>query len=115
MLQLHFASWLACVSLYLLLNCSTIRRLRANPRTQEHLGVEWTHGWAALNVAMAISWPRAPMLWLDQHARSDLHARADLLRAHTTRLDRVLARACYVTHMVSALSFVMWWLGRAWS
>lgn len=99
---------LLCLLLVAWFSCTTVRRLRANPRTAERLGVEWTHGWAALNVAMALAWPRRLMLRLDHDAQAALHAPRDLLQAHTTRLDRLLARACYAAQLFTCLSFVLW-------
>jgi len=78
--------------LYVLFGQVTVRRLRKNPETKEALGFEYVSGRDIMNVAIALSIPGN----LNRRARHSrmkfLYADADVLRQHTNRLDRVLAR-----------------------
>lgn len=107
------ALWALWAALVIALGRITLPRLRANPETRERLGLEWTPRWDIFNVAMSLSWPAVLIRPIDRYAEPDVHAHSELLRAHTRRIDRVLARACYAAQLLCVLSFLGWVLTRA--
>lgn len=74
----------------------TVRKLRKNPETKDHLGLEFVSGWDILNVAKALALPK----WLSDKLEGTplffLYADSDLLYKHTTKFDRILARVFYL-------------------
>lgn len=84
--------------LYVLFGQLTVRKLRKNPETKHELGIEFASGLDILNVAQALTVPRATMQKYKnkQTFLSAFYADADLLYKHTNRFDRVLARVLYV-------------------
>jgi hypothetical protein len=87
--------------LYIVLGQLTVRKLRRNPATRHCLGVEFPYSGEIGNVAQAFGWPG----WLQQRAERGglcfMVAHSRILRQHTTRLDRALARACFWSVMLS--------------
>ena len=79
--------------LFVIFGQVTVRKLRKNPATKDLLGLEFMSGWDILNAARALSWPRRLARSADRGALRALHANSEALYLHTTRLDRVLARA----------------------
>jgi len=84
--------------LYVLFGQLTVRKLRKNPETKHELGIEFASGLDILNVAQALTVPRATMQKYKnkQTFLSAFYADADLLYKHTNRFDRILARVLYV-------------------
>jgi len=84
--------------LYVLFGQLTVRKLRKNPETKHELGIEFASGLDILNVAQALTVPRATMRKYKnkQTFLSAFYADADLLYKHTNRFDRVLARVLYI-------------------
>ncbi|MBU6439621.1 MAG: hypothetical protein KGS28_05245 [Betaproteobacteria bacterium] len=101
-------AFLAWIFLFVVLALHTVRRLRRQPGVEDRLGVEFIRGWRVLNVAMAVSWPRRVLDYLDYRAQPIVHFHAATIRAHTTRADRVLGRACYAAHVLTVLLFLAW-------
>lgn len=101
-------AFLAWVGLFVVFGLYTVRRLHRCPETRDRIGVEFVRGWTVVNVAMALSWPRRVVDYLDRHSHPVVHFHAATIRAHTTRADRVLARACYAAHVLSVLLFLAW-------
>ncbi|MDE2119896.1 MAG: hypothetical protein KGJ64_04325 [Betaproteobacteria bacterium] len=106
------AFWLVMFSLlmagilYVVFGQVTVRRLRRNPATRDCLGVEFLHGGDIGNVAQALGWPR----WLQERSERGslgfMMARSQVIREHTTALDRALGRACFWAVMLAG-SFTM--------
>ncbi len=82
--------------LFVIFGQVTVRKLRKNPETKDHLGLEFASGWDILNVAKALALPK----WLNDKLEgtplSFLYADSDLLYKHTTKFDRILARVFYL-------------------
>jgi hypothetical protein len=103
----NLAFWVAFVALlvagilYVVFGQVTVRRLRSNPATRHRLGMEFMHGGDIGNVAQALGWPR----WIQERAERGglrfLVADSRAIRQHTTRLDRILGRACFWSVMVA--------------
>src|SRR5690554_6586889 len=79
----------------------TVRRLRNNPATKNALGFSFVSGWDIVHAAQALSWPTCLMKKLERGSLFAMYAKADLLREHTTKLDRVLARVFYGSLILS--------------
>jgi len=101
-------SFVAWVLLFVVLALYTVRRLRRQPGVEDRLGVEFIRGWRVLNVAMAVSWPRRVLDYLDHYANPVAHFHAATIRAHTKPTDRLLGRACFAAHVLTVLLFVAW-------
>ncbi|KEQ11537.1 hypothetical protein [Endozoicomonas numazuensis] len=84
----------------------TVKKLRKNPETKDALGVEYMSGLDTLNVAEALSTPRALNKKLEASPLSMLHADSELLYRHTTLLDRILARILFVLFYGSATALL---------
>ena len=69
-------SFVAWVLLFVVLALYTVRRLRRQPGVEDRLGVEFIRGWRVLNVAMAVSWPRRVLDYLDYRAQPIVHFHA---------------------------------------
>lgn len=90
------ALWLfITAALYVLFGQITVRKLRNNPATKNALGFSFVSGWDIVNAAQALSWPSCLMKKLERGSLFAMYAKADLLREHTTKLDRILARLFY--------------------
>ncbi len=89
--------------LFILFGLITVRKLRKNPATKNHLGVQFVHGWDILNVARALSLPK----WLlEKHknsAVSFLRADYQILHQHTSQFDRLLAKIFYGIYLLTGL------------
>ena len=92
--------------LYVLFGQVTVRRLRKDPATKDFLGVSFVSGWDILNVAQALSLPRFITAKLSESPVSFLHARRDILLAHTSKLDRFLAKLFYYTFMTTGIILI---------
>ena len=108
LLRGFFFSFLAWVSLLLVFGLYTVRPLLRCPQTRDRLGVEIIPGTIVLRVALALSWPRRVLDYLDRYANPVAHFHAATIRAHTTRADRLLGRACFAAHVLTVLLFVAW-------
>ena len=95
-------SWI----LFVMLGQITVRKLRRNPATKDLLGIEFLSGLDIVNVSFALARLRSQDDRLENGPLAPLYANARVLRSHTTRLDRVLAR----THFWS-LWIALAWLG----
>jgi uncharacterized membrane protein len=88
-------SIIACI-LFVLFGQVTVRKLRKNPVTKDALGIKFVSGWDIFNAAMILTFTRKYGRRIKQVPFGTLHANADVLYEHTTRLDRVLARVFFV-------------------
>ena len=79
----------------------TVRKLRKNPQTRFRLGMPLYPGGEIPNVAAAIALPRSYTRWVRSGPMGDLFADCDAVYAHTTRLDRWLARIFFSVFLVS--------------
>lgn len=79
----------ACV-LFVVFGQVTVRRLRKNPETRDHLGLEFASGWDILNVAQTLAIPRSWNKKMECSARSSLNASSDVIHQHTSKFDKVL-------------------------
>jgi len=59
---------------FILFGQITVRKLRKNPDTKERLGIEFISGWDIINVAQALSIPRAWRRKLKSSPLSALYA-----------------------------------------
>lgn len=89
----------------------TVRKLRRNPQTRGRLGLEFMSGWDIMNVSAALNRPEWLSRRIDNGPWAAMHANSALMRRHTTRLDRVLARAhlyslCFAAAWVAAIIVV---------
>jgi hypothetical protein len=111
--MLPFSSLLAIASLigffaiilFVLFGQITVRKLRKNSETKLALGTEFTSGWDILNVAQALSLPRAWSKKLENSRISFLYANSTLLIKNTTKFDRVLGRVFFLCWATSGLMF----------
>ena len=83
------------------------RKLRKNPDTKERLGIEFISGWDIINVAQALSIPKAWRRKLESSPLSELYANSEILYEHTTRTDRILAATFYWLLTISGLTMIM--------
>lgn len=86
----------------------TVRRLRKDPRIRQRLGAEFVSGWDIFNVASALSRPRWLTRRVERGGLAGLFADSQALLAHTTSLDRALARICYWGGWLSVGCLVTW-------
>ena len=87
----------------------TVRKLRKNPATRDHLGVELMSGWDIFNTAWALSKPKSWLKVSEEGPFSFMHAKSSLLYQHTTRFDRILARTFTCLHLL--LGWTVFMLG----
>ena len=87
--------------LYVVFGQVTVRKLRKNPATRDCLGLEFTHGGDIGNVARALGWPRWMQERSERGALGFMLAKSQVIREHTTRLDRALGLACFWSVMLS--------------
>lgn len=95
-------SWI----LFVIFGQVTVRRLRRNPATRNRLGVELISGWDIVQASSALSRSRRLTKRLERGPLRGYFADSQTLRAHTTRLDRALAAACYWGLRISAVLIV---------
>ena len=98
-----FLSFVLWGILFVVFGEVTVRRLRKDLQVRRQMGYEFFPGWDIVNVAVALSWPRRIMRWLDSRAVLGLHAHSETMYRHTSGLDRFLARAFYWTLIFSCL------------
>jgi ABC-type multidrug transport system fused ATPase/permease subunit len=84
----------------------TVRKLRRNSETKDHLGVEFASGWDILNVAQALSLPRSWNKRMENSSLSFLRANPEKLVKHTTKFDRILAKLLYFVSLTSVLMLI---------
>ena len=70
------------------------------------LGFEFISGWNILNAAQALSLPKFLTQKTKTSPGSFLFANAELLRQHTNKLDRFLARLFYWSCALGTISFI---------
>jgi len=100
------AALVGCV-LFVIFGQVTVRKLRKNPETKQALGIEFASGLDILNVAQALSLPKAVVQKIRANPTGALHADPDLLYKHTTTFDRLLARVFYWLWMLSAFALII--------
>lgn len=93
--------------LYLIFAQVTVRRLEKDPAVREQMGFEAISGWRVFNVAEALVLPRSFFEMARKTLLSGMYANATLLRAHATRLDRVLAHLFFWTFFGSGAAIVL--------
>ncbi len=93
--------------LFVIFGQVTVRKLRKNPETKQALGIEFASGWDILNVAEALTLPKAFAQKSRNHPMGALNADPDVLYKHTTVFDRVLARMFCVLFYFSGLSLII--------
>lgn len=99
--------------LFVIFGQVTVRKLRKNPATRDMLGFEWVSGLDIFQVASALTRPARLSRRLERGALRWYFADSRTLRAHTTRLDRILGRACYGMFWFSGVCTVIWMLAAA--
>ncbi len=90
--------------LFVLFGQVTVRKLRKNPQTKDHLGVQFVGGWDIINVAQALAIPRSWSRKLEKSPLFSMYANSDLLFENTNKFDRILGIIFYWLLMVSGLS-----------
>ncbi len=100
-LILLILGFITCI-LYVVFGQVTVRKLRKNPETKDHLGLEYVSGWDITNVAQTLLMPKWMNDKLKESPLSFLHANYDLLYKHTTKFDRILARVFYSLMLITA-------------
>ena len=96
--------------LYVLFGQITVRKLRKNPETKYELGIEFLSGWDILNVAQALTLPKAVARRIKRNSTSmglGFEADPDILYKHTTVFDRVLARVFYILFAFTGLAMIL--------
>ena len=93
--------------LYLIFAQITVRKLERNPHIRENMGFEPISGWRILSVAEALAWPKAFFDLAQRTPLAGLYADADLIRAHTNRLDRALAHLLCWTFFGSGIALLL--------
>lgn len=73
----------------------TVRKLKNNPETRDALGFEYMSGSNILNVVRALAMNGARAKNSNKNKMSFLYANEDILKKHTTKFDRILARILY--------------------
>lgn len=81
----------------------TVRKLRKIPNMKHVLGIEFISGWDILNVAQALAIPKAWMKKLENGSLSFLYANSEIIRNHTTLLDRILGFLLYWSVMATGI------------
>ena len=110
-------AFISCI-LFVIFGQVTVRKLRKNPETKHALGIEFASGLDILNVAQALTLPKAVAQKIRRNSISmglGFAADPDLLYKHTTVFDRVLARVFYTLFALSGsaatLLGVLYWFG----
>jgi hypothetical protein len=96
--------------LFVIFGQVTVRKLRKNPETKQALGMEFASGWDILNVASALSLPKAVAQRIRRNSESmglGFEADPDILYKHTTVFDRVLARILYTLFVFSGVGMLI--------
>jgi hypothetical protein len=94
----------ATAILYVAFGQLSVRKLRKNPETKAALGIELASGWDIINVAQALSLPKAWRRKLENSPLSSIYADSDVLIKHTNKFDRILGAVFYWFLMVSGLA-----------
>ena len=92
----------------------TVRKLRKNPATKSHLGIEFASGWDIINVAQALSMPKSWRRKLEKSSLSVLYANSDLLFEHTSKFDQILGIVFYWSLTVTGFSTILWACMSSW-
>ena len=98
---------LIAMILFVLFGQITVRKLRKNPNTKYDLGMEFVSGLDVINVAQALTLPRAILRKFKKTPLSALYADADLLYKHTSRFDRILARLFFILFSLSGSAIII--------
>ncbi len=88
---------------FVLVGQVTVRKLRKKEETKHILGFEFASGLDILNVAASLSRPKFMTRKLENGPFPGLYAKSEILRQHTTGLDRVLAFVLYWLFWTTAL------------
>lgn len=109
--------FIACI-LFVIFGQVTVRKLRKNTKVKHALGIEFASGWDILNVAQALTLPKAVAQRIRRNSVTmglGFEADPDLLYKHTTVFDRVLARIFYILFALSGSGFailvILNWIG----
>lgn len=86
---------------YVVFGQVTVRKLRKNPITKVHLGMEFVSGWDIFNVAQALATPRKFHKILEKGKLAFLNANSEILLKNTNITDRVLAIIFFWTFFLS--------------
>lgn len=97
---------LLALILYIIFGQISARKLRNNPETKDALGIEFISGWDIINVAQALSIPKAWGRKLSHSPLSSLYANSEILHKHTTWFDRLLAALFYWLFTLSGLAMI---------
>ncbi|MCP4488486.1 MAG: hypothetical protein GY820_14375 [Gammaproteobacteria bacterium] len=92
------------IILYVLFGQITVKKLRRNPETSSHLGLEFASGWDIFNVAQALALPRFITKKLAESPLSVFYANSSLLEKNTSRFDKWLACIFYWLFTASIIS-----------
>ena len=92
--------------LFVIFGQVTVRKLRKNSETKQALGIELVRGWDILNVAQALTLPKAVAHRIRRNSMG-LEADPDALYKYTTVFDRVLARAFYLLFALSGTAIII--------
>ena len=91
--------------LFVIFGQITVRKLRRNPATKDHLGLEFVSGWDILNIATSLALPLFISQKLEKSPFSFTQANAAVLRQHTNKIDRLLAFT--VSSLLYSCTFVV--------
>lgn len=86
---------------YVLFDQTTLRRLRKNPETKSHLGVEFASGWDTFNIAQALSLPKFITRKPTKSPMVNFYANRDALDKNTNVFDKCLVLTFYWLFVVS--------------
>ena len=102
-----FAVLLVTWILFVIFSRITVRKLRKNPETKHELGIEFVSGLDTLNVAQALSVPRAIIRKFKTTKMSFFYADPDLLYKHTNWFDRFFARLFFWPFVLSGVTLIL--------
>ena len=98
-----FLSFVLWGILFVVFGEVTVRRLRKDLQVRRQMGYEFFPGWDIVNVAVALSWPRRLVRWLDRGVFRGFRANLETMYRNTSPLDRMLARAFHGTIVFHSL------------
>ena len=91
--------------LFIFFGQKTVRRLRKNPATKDHLGAVFFSGQDILNVAQALSLPKKIAKKFDSNG--GLAANSELVRKHTSKFEQIFAVFFYWHFMLTAVTLII--------
>lgn len=102
-----FIDMLAACVLFVVFGQVTVRKLRKNPKTRDHLGIEFASGWDILNVAQVLAIPRSWSRRMEKSSLVALHAKSDIVHKNTNRFDKVLGIIFFWTFASSGTLLIL--------